>query len=118
MKKKILILAAILVYGLGSFAGEEQPVSMSSAMVAQLTLDVPTLTSDQLAEITAIAQIYENNAEEINTTYSADIYSRAAAKQVAYEEYAANLQLILTAEQRQQYQNALASRRENKLNEK
>ena len=91
--------------------GMAQTVSTyAQELVESVTHDV-TLSAEQIAQLTEAATQYVGAVQTANEQFSTDDTALVQAKAAAWQEYSAQLQTILTAEQYQTLQQKKTERR-------
>lgn len=106
MKTKILFcLLCVAMMGMAQTAS-----TYAQKLVESVTRDV-TLSVEQIAQLTDAATQYLSAAQAANEEFATDDTALVQAKAAAWQEYSAQLQTILTAEQYQTLQQKKTERR-------
>lgn len=112
MKTKILFcLLCVAMMGMAQNAS-----NYAQELVESVTRDV-TLSAEQIAQLTEAATLYVDAVQTANEQFTTDDVALVQAKSAAWQEYSAQLQTILTAEQYQTLQQKKTERRNALLNQ-
>ena len=112
MKTKILFcLLCVAMMGMA-----QNTSTYAQELVESVTRDV-TLSAEQIAQLTEAATLYVDAAQTANEQFTTDDVALVQAKAAAWQEYSAQLQTILTAEQYQTLQQKKTERRNALLNQ-
>lgn len=112
--KKLLLVGILYCASILSFA--QTASTHAQQLVESVTHDV-TLSAEQIAQLTEAATQYVNAAQAANEQFATDDMALVQAKAAAWQEYSAQLQTILTAEQYQTLQQKKVDRRNALLNQ-
>lgn len=112
--KKLLLVGTLCCASILFFA--QTASTHAQQLVESITRDV-TLSAEQIAQLTEVAKLYVNTAQAANEQFATDDMALVQAKAAAWQEYSAQLQTILTAEQYQTLQQKKTERRNTLLNQ-
>lgn len=107
--KKVVLLTMLLLSQL-IYATDNQ--TKTQRLVASIEADVPSLTLEQLSQISAAAETYMNALASANQQYSHDVKTRIATKASAEERFIEAVESIMTEIQSQQWNSAKEQRKQ------